>query len=273
MEVLLGAAVVVSVAVFAAGFMRFVYAPLALAAFYRSQGIRGTPWRPLVGDMWRFATFRSKVYESFIAIHRMMVAEYGFVNTFWLGPELRIRICDAHLAREVLIGQSYSFHKAETMRLILGPILGENSMLLTEGEVHKRHRRIASHAFVFDALKELVPLISACALRAVDAWLEKVAGKATSKQEWVEMELNSLCSEVTLSIIGRAAFGADDDARSGGIVSRTSSLLEESIAGLLNLTAFIPGFRSLPLPAHRRMDRQVRQPCCMCCIAGVRILR
>jgi cytochrome P450 len=204
--------------------------------------------------------------EFFVEISRLLIEQYGNVCYMWVGPELRIRLGDAGLVQEVLKSQSYNFGKASTMKLVLGPILGANSMLLTEGDVHRRHRRIASSAFHFDAMKALVPLISACAARAVDAWTTAAraseSAPADSMERWRELELNSLCSVVTLSIIGRAAFAANEDVGSGGLVERTSSLLEASVTAVFSLSGLIlgliPGFRKLPLPAHVRMDRQVR---------------
>lgn len=141
-------------------------------------------------------------------------------------------------------------------------------MLLTEGDVHKRHRRIASGAFRFDALHALLPLVTQCTNVGVDGWLAKgtmapFESKVIDGGGWVELEVNGLLSSLTLTIIGRAAFGVDsssDAAKSQGdvaIFEQSSSLLDAMVETMLRPTIFIPGWRSLPLQENLRMDRQV----------------
>ena len=142
-------------------------------------------------------------------------------------------------------------------------------MLLTEGDVHKRHRRIASGAFRFEALQALLPLITQCTNVGVDGWLAlgtkaPFESEAIDGGDWVELEVNGLLSSLTLTIIGRAAFGVDsssDAAKSQGDVAvfeQSSSLLDAMVETMLRPTIFIPGWRSLPLQENLRMDRQVR---------------
>ena len=71
------------------------------------------------------------------------------------------------------------------------------AVLLTEGEVHKRHRRIASGAFHFDSLQALIPLIASCTNAAVDGWLAKGEAappecEAVDGGGWVELEFNRI---------------------------------------------------------------------------------
>lgn len=125
------------------------------------------------------------------------------MSFLWFGPSIRLRISDAPLAREVLITHSYDFPKSDSMRTILGPILGSHSMLLTEGDVHKRHRRIVSSAFHFDSLQSLIPLVWGCAVSSVEAWLAggtsaPEGAEAIDGGGWVEIEANRLLSGLTL---------------------------------------------------------------------------
>lgn len=148
---------------------------------------------------------RDSLPEPFIDLPRYLDdLSGGPVGFLWFGPSIRLRIADAPLAREVLVTHSYDFPKSDAMRTILGPILGHHSMLLSEGDVHKRHRRIVSSAFHFDALQSLIPLIWGCAATAVDSWLS--TGTAAPPEAegvdgggWVELEANRLLSAVTLS--------------------------------------------------------------------------
>jgi cytochrome P450 len=145
-------------------------------------------------------------------------------------------------------------------------------MLLSEGEDHKRHRRLASAAFHFDALKDLAPLISESAAVTTDAWLAElepglssraVAGapEALSDEAFIgaDVELHQRISGLTLQIIGRAAFASDDAGASaaGGassVYATLTSLLESAMS---NRSLPIPGWEYVPTPGHVKSWRQV----------------
>lgn len=246
-----------------------VIVPLRLAAFYRAQGLRGTPWTFLVGDLPLFFRMRQSAPEPFIDISRHFAGAFGPIAFNWFGPAFRLRISDAPLLREILVTHSYKFHKSPLAVRLVGPFLGLHNLLLSEGDEHRRHRRIASGAFRFDALQALVPLMSESAARQVGAWLTtgvpapRVGDAAVEGDgSWVELEVGKQISALTLDIVGRAAFGVGSDSEGGdgrglSVFAQSSSLLDAITTSAMSVTNFIPGWRSLPLPVHQRMDRQV----------------
>ena len=172
--------------------------PLRLRAFYTAQGVTGTPFRPLVGDLLALAKARASL--PFFEWFSPFDAAYGRLHYMFFGVDLRLRILSPGLANEVLVTHARSFHKTELMRATLGRVMSAG-LLLSEGEAHRRHRSMISPAFTCARLQGMAPLIARAAARAV-------RGLTTRPRDAV-VDAHEEMSNLTLYIIGRAAFGAD----------------------------------------------------------------
>lgn len=97
--------------------------------------------------------------------------------------------------RRVLMDNAANYRKAELMQPILGPVLG-NGLILSEGDIWKKHRRIMSPTF--EAIRQYVVPMQAVTTQCADRWME--AGSI------------DLCSEMmslALGILARTAFSLD----------------------------------------------------------------
>lgn len=64
---------------------RVIWKPLRLMLFYRAQGVSGSPFRPLVGDLLVLANARHRTDEAFHLVFREAKAAHGDVlTTFWV---------------------------------------------------------------------------------------------------------------------------------------------------------------------------------------------
>lgn len=89
--------------------------PLSMARFYRKQGIRGTPFTPVVGDIPRIVKAR-KMENGFVEAWRMLEeVSSKNVGYSFLGPELRLRVRDLELVRAILATHADAFHKPSLM--------------------------------------------------------------------------------------------------------------------------------------------------------------
>ena len=103
--------------------------------------------------------------------------------------------------KEVFAGDAKAFHAGEG-NAILGPVMGEHSVLLTDEDVHMRARKLLMPAFNGAALRSYEALVAAIAKREVDSW--------KSGQTLVTLDrMNAL----TLEIIMQVVFGVTDDER------------------------------------------------------------
>lgn len=143
-------------------------------------------------------------------------------------------------------------HQSPQTQRALGPLLG-SGLLLSEGELHARQRRVIAPAFHFARLKEMMPDMVSCTVDVVAAWasgkLVTVVDRETSSRHqspphaWSgPVDVHKHLSQLTLRIIGRSAFGVDfgnkdlaQRASTGGLLPR--SVLYTAPGSLPNLTA------------------------------------
>ncbi|HLR83890.1 MAG TPA: cytochrome P450, partial [Nocardioidaceae bacterium] len=100
------------------------------------------------------------------AMHR----RYGDLFTLRLPPGGRALVFvnrPEHI-KEVFAGDPKTFHAGEG-NAILGPVMGEHSVLLTDEDVHMRARRLLMPAFNRAALHSYEQLVASLAKREVDS--------------------------------------------------------------------------------------------------------
>ncbi|MDQ6835706.1 MAG: cytochrome P450 [Actinomycetota bacterium] len=95
---------------------------------------------------------------------------YGDVVTFGtLFDERFVMVFDPALVRTVFQGSGAQLHAGEANAL-LGPILGDRSVLLLDGPEHLRHRRLMLPAFHGQRMLAHVETMQACADLEIDSW-------------------------------------------------------------------------------------------------------
>jgi hypothetical protein len=108
---------------------------------------------------------------------------------------------------------SFDYQKPEAGRQNLGRVVGEG-VLIAEGDVHRRQRRVMNPGFGPAQIRELTPIFLQKAEQLRDAWLRE-AGKTGGTQP-VRLDALSWLSRTTLDIIGLAGFDYSFDSLDGG---------------------------------------------------------
>jgi len=125
-------------------------------------------------------------------------------------------------AKEIFAGDPDVFHAGKG-NAILGPIMGEHSLLLQDGAEHKRARRLLMPAFNGHALKAYGALVEEVARAEVATW--------RPGQEFRSLDrMNAL----TLEVILRVVFGVTDEdrlARLRPCVNRTVNISPAVLLG------------------------------------------
>ncbi len=138
--------------------------------------------------------------------HRFVPAlkrRYGDVFTIRILPEGRYLVVfnrPEHV-KEIFAGDPEVFHAGKG-NAILGPVMGEHSLLLVDSAQHKRARKLLMPAFNARALRGYEDLITGLAKTEVGRWHE---GEAFASLE----RMNALTLEVILQVV----FGVTDEAR------------------------------------------------------------
>lgn len=167
-----------------------------------------------------------------------LAAQYGDISYFKLGPQEAFFVNHPDFIRDVLVTNHQNFHKGLALQRAKR-LLGEG-LLTSEGEFHRRQRRLAQPAFHRARIASYATVMTDYAAQTRARWRE---------QETLDMSEEMM--RLTLGIVGKTLFDAD-------VVSDAQDVGEAMtvVMDLFN-TITIPFFellQKLPLPQLRRFD-------------------
>lgn len=168
-----------------------------------------------------------------------LAAQYGDISYFRLGPQEAFFLNHPDYVREVLVSNHQNFIKGLALQRAKR-LLGEG-LLTSEGEFHRRQKRLAQPAFHRARVATYAVVMTDYASQTGERWRDG---------ETVDMSEEMM--RLTLGIVGKTLFDADvvSDAREVG----------EAMTVVMDLfnTISIPFFdllQKLPLPQLRRFDK------------------
>jgi cytochrome P450 len=152
-----------------------------------------------------------------------MHKRYGDVFTVRIMPKgsALVLFTRPEHAREIFAGDPEVFHAGKG-NAILGPIMGEHSLLLQDSAEHKRARKLLMPAFNGAALRGYQSVVAQLAAEEVDRWTPGVAFRSLDR-------MNAL----TLEVILRVVFGVTDEARLARLRPLVNKTVDISPAVLL----------------------------------------
>ncbi|XP_078151335.1 cytochrome P450 CYP72A616-like isoform X4 [Carex rostrata] len=225
----------------------------------RKQGLRGTVYRLLAGDMKdnsrlnKEACAKPMPFSHDIIprvaplLHRSM-KEFGKQSFTWLGPIPRITIRDPALVREILSNKFGHFEKQKISRLVQ---LLVDGLVSYEGDKWAKHRRILNPAFHVEKLKRMLPAFSTSCDELVDKWENSVGPDGSFELDvWPDMQ------NLTGDVISRAAFGSSY--QEGRRIFQLQSELAEVFIKAAP-TFILPFSWYLPTENNRRMKQIGRE--------------
>ena len=141
--------------------------------------------------------------------------------------------------REILVTQASRFAKGrgiQRAKIFLG-----DSLLTSEGEHHRRQRRLAQPAFHRARLQGYADAMIACAVETRDRW-----------RDGDEIDIGEEMNRLTLAIVGRTLFSAD--------VEKDAKKIGEALTALLEnfnhlMRPLAPLLMRLPIPATYRIKK------------------
>jgi len=184
-----------------------------------------------------------------IRLFEYLTANFNRVSSYRIGPSQIVLMNDPELIREVLIVQPQNFIKERTqkrMKILLG-----EGLITSDGEVHKRQRRIAAPAFHRQRIQAYASVM-----------VERAAAMRDSWREGVELDASAAMMRLALQIVARTLFDSD--------VTRDVQLINDEVNAIMRLYNFLvamprlEGWLHLPVPgvmrfrrARRRLDKVV----------------
>ncbi|WP_254185334.1 cytochrome P450 [Nocardioides panacis] len=153
------------------------------------------------------------------ALHR----RYGDVFTVRIMPKgsALVLFTRPEHAKEIFAGDPEVFHAGKG-NAILGPIMGEHSLLLQDSGAHKRARKLLMPAFNGQALRGYESVVATLAKEEVDRWVPGVPFRSLDR-------MNAL----TLEVILRVVFGVTDESRLARLRPLVNRTVDVSPAVLL----------------------------------------
>src|SRR5215470_15983946 len=121
---------------------------------------------------------------------------YGDISVFRIGPQQAFLVNHPDLIKDVLVTNHANFEKGLVLKRAKR-LLGEG-LLTSEGDFHRRQRRLSQPAFHRQRIASYADVMTACAMRMRERWRD---GETLNIAE--EM------MRLTLAIVGKTLFDAD----------------------------------------------------------------
>src|SRR3954454_14006299 len=140
---------------------------------------------------------------------------YGDVVTFssLFDPRF-VMVFDPELVKQVFRGSPEQLRAGEA-NAVLGPVVGERSVLLLDGAAHMRQRKLLLPPFHGERMRAYETVMLEAADRAVDSW---PVGE--------ELTLLPSMQSLTLEVIARAVFGVDESRRRAELIRRIRAMID-----------------------------------------------
>ena len=167
-----------------------------------------------------------------------LAAQYGDISYFRLGPQEAFFLNHPDYIKDVLVTNHQNFIKGLALQRAKR-LLGEG-LLTSEGDFHRRQKRLAQPAFHRARIASYAAVMTDYAKRTREQW-----------NDGCTLDLSEEMMRLTLGIVGKTLFDAD-------VVSNAQEVGEAMtvVMDLFN-TITIPFFellQKLPLPQLRRFD-------------------
>ena len=186
-----------------------------------------------------------------ILLFEHLAATYGRMAHYKVGPSHIVLVNEPEFIREILIVQPQNFIKERTqkrMRILLG-----EGLITSDGEVHKRQRRIAAPAFHRQRIQAYGELMVERAAAMREAW-----------RPGVEMDISAEMMRLSLQVVARTLFAQEVTPDIESINHEVNVIMK-----LYNFLIALPraeDYLHLPIPglmrfrrARKRLDRVVHR--------------
>jgi len=175
-----------------------------------------------------------------ILLFEHLTATYGRMAHYRVGPSDIVLVSEPEFIREILVVQAQNFIKERTqkrMKILLG-----EGLITSDGESHKRQRRIAAPAFHRQRIQAYGSIMVERAATMREAW-----------REGEEMDVSAQMMRLSLEVVARTLFAQEVTADILSINHEVNAIMK-----LYNFLIALPraeDYLHLPIPGLMRFRR------------------
>ena len=175
-----------------------------------------------------------------ILLFEHLAATYGKMAHYRVGPSHIVLVNEPEFIREILVNQAHNFIKERTqkrMKILLG-----EGLITSDGEAHKRQRRIAAPAFHRQRIQAYGSLM-----------VDRAAAMRNSWQPGAEIDASSEMMRLSLQIVARTLFAQEVTPAIESINHEVNVIMK-----LYNFLIALPraeDYLHLPIPGLMRFRR------------------
>ncbi|CAO3628691.1 unnamed protein product [Cunninghamella blakesleeana] len=219
-------------------------------------------WFPFTGNMLEI------IREDAGVPHKRWKEKYGGIVSY-KGPwyENRILVTDPEYIKHIITTNSYDYVKPPRTVEFLRKVLG-NGVLVAEGDIHKKQRKMLNPAFSIQAIREMVHLMMIPGVQLRNAWLDEVKKYNNSihaDNQPTEIIVSNGLSLATLDVIGETGFGYSFDSlktvhtpEQNKLGLAYSSIFNGDISFMRFLQFFFPILQYLPTQRNLDLKRDLK---------------
>jgi cytochrome P450 len=181
-----------------------------------------------------------KIRHDPLNFHLEVARRYGDLAYFRAGPFHIYVLSHPDLVRDLLVTKGHSTMKGQALQEAKR-ILGEG-LLTSEGEEHRRHRRLVQPGFHHARIDAYAEIMAAYTERMADRWMD---GQ--------EVDLHEEMMRLTLAIVAKTLFDTDvEDADAEEVAEALRVAFDMFNRFFLPFSGLL---ERLPLPSNRRFDQ------------------
>jgi cytochrome P450 len=224
---------------------------------FRAQGVNGEPFVPLFGQLPQMRRYRQ--HDLTMNFHEDLVRKHGNVFLFGFGPIIRLAITEPDMLADIFSRtNAQNYIKPPIFNTVFNPIIGEQNLLVAEGQEHERARRMINPAFYHVNLKSMVSIIADQTAKAIEG-IFSISNLDDEQRTAVDIHIEF--NRLTLCIIASSAFGSGFETITNAkeIICRTfGEVLDAIVYRSLFMINQIPLISKLPFWKKNIVDNGAR---------------
>ncbi|CAF3514244.1 unnamed protein product [Rotaria sp. Silwood1] len=219
-----------------------------------AQGIPGR-YIPVVGEA--FSMRRALLADDPISYNIEMTKKFGSYYHASFGPLARLIISDPLLIQGVLKTNARFYHKSILTQIILSGLLGFENLLMSEDNIHAKHRRLIAPVFQHQNLNSMISFMVEITSNFLNKW-SFTMNNANNKDNILNLDIHKEMAGLTLDIVTGCVFGSElmkDEHLRETIYQGFTKSLKDIEERTFNLIGVIPIINRLPFASKRRIDK------------------